>query len=315
MQKSLIVAVLALTLAWAAPAKADNITFSPSGAPSGNITIDSFDPTTGNSIALGANALTAVGTQVTALFQANLGTAKFGGSSVFTNGDNGEYFTFVAGFNEKLIANSGGLFPSLVLQFDPTGTTNFFDIYANNTLANDLSGTCFTCGTQIMSGMLIATPDVPGYSTFTVLSPNAGALDQANINNDGNNYPGINTLGGQGAFSVEIKVNSANPNYFPGLLAGSTFLFATSEEDLPYRTVDPSACFSNDGTTSCNQPGATVASVGTVNGLNGPNTMFQTDASLAIQTPSSPVPEPATLTLLGTGLLAAYSRRRKAVRG
>jgi hypothetical protein len=298
LKKSLVTAALALAVAaWATPASAVSITFDPTGTAGavGDRQIDVFDPTVGNSIALNANAGSPVGSDVTALFQANLTKALLNGADVDLGG---AHFTVVAGFHETVTQNVPGF---IRLDLDPT-KASFFDIYA--TTGDDLSGTGFVGGTLILSGVFINSgAPGDGISTFATTSIAGGvALDAHNAND----YLGVNTITGQGAFNTTVLITGKNANYFPDLQLNTTLALVTSELKLNYTQADPSACFSSNGTVGCNQAG--VSSVGAVNGL-GVNTMFQTDASAAFANVTA-VPEPATLTLLGIGGLLAARRRR-----
>src|SRR4029077_13047821 len=107
LKKSLAAATLTLALAWASPASALSITFDPTGTPGpgGDRQIDVLDPTVGNSIALNATGASAAGTQVTALFQANLTKALLNGADVPLGG---AQFTVVAGFHEVITSNVAG---------------------------------------------------------------------------------------------------------------------------------------------------------------------------------------------------------------
>src|SRR6266704_3892353 len=114
MKRYLMIGVIGLALAWAAPAMATNIvTFDPTGTagPGGDITIDRLDQAPGNAIALGASATSTVGTNFRLLYQSNLGTAQLGNVNVYSNGGLGHFFTFVAGFGETVTQSSGGASP------------------------------------------------------------------------------------------------------------------------------------------------------------------------------------------------------------
>jgi len=103
-RKGLLGIILAAGVAFAAPAHAAGLAvqFNPNGTGAvGAISIDVLDPTVGNSIAVHGFGGSSVGTDVTALFQANLGITSLGGVTNFTNGDNGDFFTIVAGFQNR----------------------------------------------------------------------------------------------------------------------------------------------------------------------------------------------------------------------
>jgi len=312
LKKCFTAVALTLALAWAAPASALDVIFDPSGTagPTGDLHIDVLDPTVGNSLALNASSLSIVGTQVTALFQANLGVATLGGVTQFANGDGGFFFTVVAGFHEVVLSTSGGAFPTVVLGLEGA-LPSFFDVYAVPATGDNLAGTGFISGAPILSGVFINSgAPSDGITTFT-FSGSGAPLDGFDEPGPGNNdYPAITTLTGGGSFRTTVLVTGKNANYFPDLVLGQTLALVTSQLTLNYTQVDPSFCFSNNGTTSCNQPGAQIVSIGANNGLTGPNMMFQTDASAAFQAVTA-VPEPATLTLLGLGGLAAGLRRRR----
>src|SRR2546430_14425679 len=127
MKRYLMIGVIGLALAWAAPAMATNIvTFDPTGTagPGGDITIDRLDQAPGNAIAIGASASSSVGSTFRLLYQSNLGTAQLANSNVYSNGGLGHFFTFVAGFSEIVTQNSGGHPPPLRAPFDAAPRTH-----------------------------------------------------------------------------------------------------------------------------------------------------------------------------------------------
>ena len=315
----ILVASFALALSWAAPASAVSLFFDPDGAgPLAPVEIDSLDPSAGNGLSLGLTAASKVGDTTTFLFQANMSTGKLGDNNVFASGIGGaDNFTVVAAVTETLTAINGQSF-----SFNLGGGTNFFAIYADvpgdTGPGNSLSGENFAgVGTTTVGKTLVVSGFFSSSNgSFAVTDPTQVPLDQFGANN----YGGITTATGNGSTQGVINITFTNPAYFP-LGTPSQLRFDTSTAVLvPFNEVNPSACFwfFNDANTpDCGAGGGTLgantASIGTQNGLNGTNTLLQTDANLAFEGQSA-VPEPATLTLMGLGLLGSAAVRRRQLR-
>jgi hypothetical protein len=333
-RRVLIAAIFTASVGWAVPARADFIKFSPNGTGNtGAISIDLLDPAPGNVLTIGGGAdsvAACVGStgfpcSVQSLFQSNLQAAdsSLTPQTDYANGSNGTFFTTVAGVPEVITGiSSTASGDTVTFAFDSTGAsttptaTNFFYMYATTNPAdigsgltiNNLDGTCFTCGTLILSGVIL--DDSTFQNSFTSnFAASGGPLDGFGINN----YPTITTLAGTGSFDANILITFALGAYFPGLTPGTVMTWNISTQNgLPYFQVDPSACFSLTGLASCTFPGAGGPRIGLVNG-EGSDIMLQSDANISFEvTPPTGVPEPASLTLLGLGLMgAAAARRRK----
>jgi hypothetical protein len=257
--------------------------------------------------------------------------------NTFSNGGGGNFFTFVLGYQEQItsntvVAGNGILTFAYSATNDPAinnnpADPNFFYMYKVPTLGSDLAGTGFvpaapaTPPNPILMGFTTPIGYSSTFSTTGLATPDpveCGAaqpscLDQGGLDLGGglrNNYGNVQTLQGTGSVLIKITITGFNPLYFPDLPGGASIVFDTNTStNLPYEQIDPSACFSSTGLVGCNHGGVNL--VGAINAVSGPSTMFQADANSSFVTPTV-IPEPATLTLLGLGLVAGARRRFKA---
>jgi len=339
MKKYLVTAAFAaLALAAARPALADDaVQFDPTGTGTSFSTITGIDWQQGNGIAVGANLGSNQNSTFTVYFQAQLSVPNTSIDQQIP-GPAGRYFTVVAGFRETISSPTGSDPITFGFVADPN-QPNFFAIYAHDNPSFNLTGAGFVDGTQILVGHIVGDKYS---STFDITSLVPEALDQTPI--DGNNYPGQTTIAGSGTSTIRVAVDGYNTNYFRGL-GGATITTVVNSGTgtaIPFNNVDPSACFFASGSvgdilrpscTGAGVPNHTVGSttyLGTgplvgvglidgnndgnftqVNGFNSTSTMLKIDANSSFEVVGSPVPEPATLGLLGFGLLGAVAAGRR----
>jgi hypothetical protein len=279
--------------------------FDPDGAGGafGSITADRFDWAPGTAYAVGA-VPTSAGDPFTLYYQANLSAVQLGSGNVFSQGTGGATFNAVAGFGEITQAvvpvGTGAI---AVFQHDPANPVNYFRICTGS--GNNLSGAGFGCtaANAILTGVVTSIPS----SSFNVPTFNGpySLLDGVGADNWG----GQLTVTGSGTTDIRVNVTSLNTAYFTSfdLLQSLVVSFFNSSQVLPYAQVDPSqSIFTGAGSIN------TVGTVGAVNGLSGPNMLFQADANQSF-TVEGKVPEPGSLALIGlvlAGLGAAAGRRK-----
>lgn len=266
----------------------------------------------GNALAVGSIPLPVSSTGATTktfqlLFQASLGNlnGSDGNPIAGVTGLNDTYeITTVMSFAEKGYTSAAGGNALATFNVD-TGSKlpNFVRMYIGPKNSNALAGTGFNDGQLFLEGHVIGN-QAPG---FFGTSGRVTTLDQFGTDDWG----GTQTLVGNGASDIIVHVDAINqdttvildPSIIDATLNLSMF-FNTSNIN-PFRQTDPSQQF-YDGT------GVHATDIGFINGLYGPDFIFQSDANASFDIAA--VPEPSTLVLSGLGLLLAggFIRRRKA---
>lgn len=305
---------LAMVLGAATMAHATALTFAfdPSGGGSTATTFNNINWAAADTLAVGGNPSGGLITNdsVHALYQANLANITGGNSGTgFANGTGTHFFTAVAGFYE-LATVFGPVANFSALVNEPS----FFKIYATSAEGTPLTGVGFTNpgpGQPILTGHIVNVASQPFSSVFVVTqsSPTV-ALDQFS---GAAQWASTTTVVGSGSTELTAQIDAVNKHYFPDLLVGSFFTFAaySTNTNTPFKHVDPSLAFSNDGITSANQ----ITDVGTKNGVlqssKDLDFIFESQGTTSFFT--TPVPEPSTLLLIGFGLLgfAVCTRRAK----
>ena len=313
-KKSLLAASLALAAAGAQASVVVNIDFDGLGALESSTAIRSLDWSP-NSVLVtampGENVNNPyLGQVVQTYIQGSLGSTIAGNGSVFNpfglNANNvlGYEWTFVGAFQEVIAGVQGGINPgdgTVTLQ-TIAGGNNFFEVWVSAKDSNALAGTGYANGVKILSGSIDVYDAVAdkGKTSFTTTAGTAIVpLDGSGTDN----YAGKMSVTGSGTGDVNLTVSYVDNNYFTNLNVGDLVnIFLQTNLGLPFGQVDPSALVAGQ---------AAVSTVGTVNGIDGPNLMLQSDAASNFETKR--IPEPASAALVGLAMAGlGISRRRSA---
>jgi len=316
-----VVTVLGVGSVW--PAHADVINFIPNGSGSA-FQVATFDEKVGN--ALSVNAVAAIGATpiggtsapFTTLYQAVISSLlNSQGQQIAAPGLGGiNQLTIVASFNETATVVN----PNTVnLNTNISQAGSYVEIYsnpANN--ANDLAGTGFRDGTLILKG--VANPGPVNAGSFST-TPNVTQQFDQFPSPASNNYPGVNSVVGQGATTLTFQVTSFNPNFFATPI--TSFSFNTSNV-VPFSQTDPSKLVYNNGADTGGALNSTnrgvspaglatpnyAPNIGTINGLTGTDFQFQTDANSSFTAAAVPEPNIIVMSLSGVGFACVAGLRQ-----
>jgi hypothetical protein len=287
-------AIIGLATIGSPAARASSIiNFDPNGTGGAtSLGVGQFDQAPGNALAVNAiaNGSVVIGTPFQLLYQAKVAALRDANNNtlVVPGVDTAGELTIVASFNE--VASGGPL--AAAFSTNTSQADSFLRIYFDpGNDANDLTGQGFNNGTLIYEG----TVDQNGGGGFATISTNPVALDQSP---NGNQYSGLNSITGAGGTLIQVTTVFQDSNFFLTNLESFKFQFNTSNV-APFNQVDPSEMMF-DGTAA-----ATLASLGPVNGVSGPNFLFQSDSTASF----SVIPEPTSVLLLSVGLVGAVGYR------
>jgi hypothetical protein len=247
------------------------IEFNPDGQGNDAVSLGSLDWAPGSALIADEIPLTPDTTVSAQAFghAALAGAADPDGNPVGLDGLNVGYeITVVVSNSVEITTNIDGTV--VLLALDPDGD-NFFEMYYDpNPNADALAGTGYGDGQLILAGQLTT---LSGNFTANSLIGPFGSLDQFGTDN----WPGTETISGQGTQNLDVLVQSVDTNFFTSGVDLGTILPFNNSQVLPFRQTNPSRSFDTFG-------GGTLDSMpGLVNGISGPDILLQSDANNAFE--------------------------------
>lgn len=280
--------------------------------------IDSFVFNTGNTVAHNAIPLTPFA-PFNFYYQSSVSSAQLNGNTVvYPTLNSSTWITVVLGATEEatqVLSDTHGN-RSASFQLAPNATVNYVNLYASPTKPNEEAGTGYNApagSTLILSAKLTIdsgsfTSNVNNTVPFqsTVNNPTYAGTTKALQNPTSFTGAPSNTPA-NGSFNLTAAVTFANSSYFtlaPGVHINFTLLSGTAIDQ--FSRITPTNQFVTSGPDGTVKP-----TLGTTNGLTGPDLLLQTDGSESFSV--TPEPSSMVLGLIGfSGFALAYRKRRSA---
>jgi len=302
-----VMGVLGSSLVFAVPsARAEFFGFNANGGKAaGSVMVGGFDFSVGNALAYDAVSAFGqgrAGNQPGATFQlyyqatlANLIGAS--GGTIIPDGLNRtSQITVLASITEEVTSAPGAQIVTFRAAANQSADSFFQMYHSDSFTARNGVGTGFIDGTLILS----ARPTALGAGNFLTSSSTLADLNRFG----GGNYAGVQSVLGLGLTTQLSAVEFLDPRYFTsGTLP---LIFFNGTNTTPFGSTEPALALTGHNGGSFL---SVAADLGSINGRNGRDILFQMDANLFA------VPEPPSLLLGGLGLAGLLVFRARKLAG